>query len=157
MSTPKNLISIEEYCASDSVGYLLSRSRAKLARALDVALAEHDITHTQGGILIMLAKGKCALASELSRELYIDSASMTRMVDRLEKRDLIVRCPSSDDRRVSTLQLTQDGKALAKKLPSIYMKVLNQSFAGFSQNEIDTLKSLLGKFLYKDDNGTDNE
>lgn len=157
MTTPKNLITLDEYCASDSVGYLLSRARAKLARALDVALAEHDITHTQGGILMMLAKGKCSLASELSRELYIDSASMTRMVDRLEKRNLIVRCASSNDRRISTLQLTQDGVALAKQLPSIYVKVLNENFAGFSQNEIDTFKSLLIKFLMKDNNGTDNE
>lgn len=131
----------------DSVGYLLSRSRAKIAKALDVAVAEYDITQAQGGILLVLASGKFSTAADLARELYIDSASMTRMVDRLEKRKLIERVRRTDDRRVVDLRLTTDGQALAAELPPIYSAVLNKGFAKFSVEEIDQLRGLLRKFL----------
>jgi DNA-binding MarR family transcriptional regulator len=157
MTESTKLFPLDGYSATDSVGYLLSRTKAKLARSLDMALAEHDITHTQGGIILLLATGKYTTAAELSRDLYIDSASMTRMIDRLEARELITRQPSSEDRRITTLQLTKDGKALSKRLPAMYIKVMNQSFAGFTKDDIHTLKGLLRKFLSDGKEGAGDE
>jgi DNA-binding MarR family transcriptional regulator len=147
MTTPTENFSLENYKAEDSVGYLLSRARTKLAKALDIVLVEHDITHAQGSIVLMLATGKYATATELARELYIDTASMTRMIDRLEKRGVIVRMPRGDDRRVINLRLTSDGQALAQRLPALYATVLNRNFIDFSTEELDLLRSLLRKFL----------
>lgn len=136
------------WCVEESVGYLLARSRTKLAKAVDVDLAQLDITHAQGSMLLMLNSGKYSTAAELSRELYIDSASITRMIDRLEKRGLIQRVPRSDDRRVINLHLTEVGVELANKLPDLYVGVLNQNFIEFSNDEVETLKTLLRKLLY---------
>jgi len=133
--------------AEESVGYLLARSRAKLAKSLDIDLSQHDITHAQGSIVLMLASGKYTTATDLARELYIDSASMTRMVDRLEKRGLLERVPSIEDRRVTYLKLTVDGYALAARLPPVYVGVLERNFAGFQEAELKTLKTLLRKYL----------
>ncbi len=144
-----------QYKPEDSVGYLLSRARLKLAKSLDVALAEWDITHAQGGIVLMLASGKYSTAADLAREMYIDSASMTRMVDRLEKRGLISRVRKSGDRRVIDLVLTPDGQKLGRRLPSVYAAVVNSNFAGFSPDEMATLKSLLRKSLGCDSNSCD--
>ncbi len=136
------------WCIEESVGYLLARARTKLAKAVDIELAQHDITHAQGSMLLMLNSGNYSTAAELSRELYIDSASITRMIDRLEKRGLIQRMPRGDDRRVINLRLTEVGVELADKLPDLYMGVLNQNFIEFSGDEVDTLKTLLRKLLY---------
>ncbi|CAL61165.1 putative transcription regulators (MarR family) [Herminiimonas arsenicoxydans] len=136
------------WCVEESVGYLLARSRTKLAKAVDIELAQHDITHAQGSMLLMLSSGNCSTAAELSRELYIDSASITRMIDRLEKRGLIVRMPRGDDRRVIHLQLTEVGAELAARLPDLYMGVLSHHFADFTVDEVATLKTLLRKLLF---------
>jgi DNA-binding MarR family transcriptional regulator len=146
----KEIFSPELYRVEDSVGYLLGRARTKLAKSLDVALTDNGITHAQGSVLLMLATGKYETAGDLSRELYIDSASMTRMIDRLEKRRLIVRVRREDDRRVVSLHLTPDGKALADLLPHIYATTLNRSFTGFSSDELGTLRILLRKLLAND-------
>jgi DNA-binding MarR family transcriptional regulator len=143
------IFSLKHYKVEESVGYLLGRSRTKLAKSLDLALVEYDITHAQGSIVLMLSTGKYSTAAELAREMYIDSASMTRMIDRLEKRGLIVRMPRGDDRRVINLRLTPDGEELAQRLPSVYVSVLNRSFSGFTPQEIDVLRGLLRKFLYE--------
>jgi DNA-binding MarR family transcriptional regulator len=141
------LFPVEAYCAEDSVGYLLARSRTMLAKALDTALVEHNITFAQGRILLMLVTGKFTNAAEFARELYVDAASITRMIDRLEKRGLIVRRTNTGDRRQVNLHLTPDGEQLARQLPAIYSGVLNRSFTGFSAEEIGFLKCLLRKLL----------
>lgn len=139
------------YIVEDSVGYLIGRTRAQLAKSLDDALEAQGITHAQGGILLMLLSGRFDSASQLAREMYIDAAAMTRMVDRLEKRGLIRRMPSGDDRRVSRLQLTAAGRRLAEQLPDVYIAARERNFAGLSTEEIGFLKSLLRRVLLNAD------
>lgn len=147
MGKSTELFTLRSYCVEDSVGYLLARARTKLVKSVDCQLSQYDITHAQGSILMMLFSNKCTTAAELARELYIDSASMTRMLDRLQKRGLIERMPRGDDRRVINLRLTDDGQALADQLPAVYTQVLNRNFADFSADEVATLKVLLRKLL----------
>ena len=147
MSEPIALFSVDTYRMEDSVGYLLSRARAMLAKSLDTALLAHDITHAQAGILLMLSSGKYDTAADLVREIYTDAASMTHMLDRLQKRGLLDRVPHPEDRRQTCLRLTEQGRGLATRLPPILTEVLNAQFADFSPEEIGFLKSLLRKML----------
>lgn len=135
------------YVVEESVGYLIGRVRAQLAKALDEALVPQGITHAQGSILLMLRSGRFDNASQLAREMYIDAAAMTRMVDRLEKRDLIRRLQSADDRRISRLQLTSAGTQLAEQLPTIFVATRERNFVGLSVEETGFLKSLLRRIL----------
>jgi DNA-binding MarR family transcriptional regulator len=147
MTANPDFLPLGQFNTNDSVGYLLGRSRTMLAKALDVELIKQDITHAQGSILLMLSSGRFSTAAELARELYIDSASMTRMIDRLEKRGLIQRARSENDRRVINLLLTPQGEELVSLLPGIYQSVLCRSFTGFTADELTLLKSLLRKLL----------
>lgn len=142
-----NLFSEDHFLSTDSLGHLFSRARNLLAKSLDAELADFDITHTQGSILWILSTGKYSTATDLARELYVDAASMTRMIDRLEKRKLTVRMPRGDDRRVINLRLTPAGRILAEKLPARYAAAMNRSFEGFSSGEVGTLRLLLSKLL----------
>lgn len=137
----------DPYRLGENVGYLLSRARLRLVKVVDLALAEHGITSAQAGIIMLLANGRCGTAAELARELYADSASMTRMLDRLEKRALLTRMPHTRDRRVMQLALTAEGRKLARRLPANYRAVIDAHFAGFSATELATLKRLLLKSL----------
>jgi DNA-binding MarR family transcriptional regulator len=133
--------------SSGAIGHLLARARNKLAKSMDVALAENDITHTQAVILWLLSIGKFDTAADLARELYIDAASMTRMIDRLEKRKLMMRLPRGEDRRVINLRLTPKGQILAERFPAIYSTVMCRNFSGFSNDEVAQLRGLLNKLL----------
>jgi len=142
-----SLFSEQQYQSADCVGLMLARARNMVAKSMDTALAEYDITHAQGSILWMVANGKCSTATDLAREMMIDAASTTRMIDRLEKRKLIVRMPRGDDRRVINLRLTPGGRNLAEKLPAIYARVMNLNFAGFTTEEVGQLRTLVDKLL----------
>lgn len=137
----------DQFRMEGNVAYLLSRARVALVRAFDAALADLDITSGQGSILMMLASGRFTTAAELAREMYADSAAMTRMLDRLERRGLVTRSRHGADRRVMQLDLTAEGKKLARRLPQRYKAVIDSHFAGFTAAELDTLKMLLRKTL----------
>src|SRR5258708_8974502 len=115
-STPGSEIS--EYQLGESVGYLLSRVKSTMSNLVTQrSMAELGITSQQGSILFMVASGKCLLAAELAREYGIDASAVTRLVDRLEKRGLLTRVRSNEDRRVVRLALTPEGGADAASRP----------------------------------------
>ena len=135
------------HISADGLDHLLTRARATLVKAWDNALGEYDITRGQGHVLWMLSTGKFSTAADLARELDIDAASMTRMIDRLEKRKLLVRMPRGDDRRMINLRVTPPGKVLAEKLPAVQALVLDRMFAGFAHDEMQEFRRLLMKLL----------
>src|SRR6201991_1426851 len=139
---------LSEYQLGESVGYLISRVKSTVSNLVTQrSMAELGITSQQGSILFMVASGKCLLAAELAREYGIDASAVTRLIDRLEKRGLLTRVRSSEDRRVVRLALTPEGHAIAAKLPAIFNDVTGKLLCGFSPEETGFLKSLLRRVL----------
>ncbi|EIP87576.1 transcriptional regulator, MarR family protein [Burkholderia humptydooensis MSMB43] len=108
---------------------------------------ELGITGTQATMLFMLAVGKCSTAAELAREYGIDASAITRLLDRVEKRGLLQRVRSSEDRRVVRLELTDEGRELTKRMPVIFRSVLDQVLDGLTPEEVGFLKSMLRRIL----------
>lgn len=137
-----------EYQLGESVGYLISRVKSTLSNLVTQrSMAELGITSQQGSILFMVASGKCLLAAELAREYGIDASAVTRLIDRLEKRGLLTRVRSNEDRRVVRLALTPEGEAIAARMPAIFTGVLDSLLGGFTAEEVGFLKNMLRRVL----------
>jgi DNA-binding MarR family transcriptional regulator len=139
---------ISEYQLGESVGYLISRVKSMASNMVTQrTMAELGITSQQGSILFMVASGKCVLAAELAREYGIDASAITRLIDRLEKRGLLTRVRSSEDRRAVRLALTPEGQDIAARMPPIFTSVTDRLLAGFTPEEVGFLKSMLRRVL----------
>ena len=124
---------ISAYQLGESVGYLISRVKSTMSNLVTQrTMAELGITSQQGSILFMVASGKCLLAAELAREYGIDASAVTRLVDRLEKRGLLNRVRSNEDRRVVRLALTPEGQSVAARMPAIFNGVVDSFLGGFT-------------------------
>ena len=66
---------------------------------------------------------------------------MTRILQTLEKNGYVKREPDQADRRRLSVYLTTEGRRLRKRLTPIVMNLLNQSFSGFKQADVDLLDS----------------
>ena len=146
-SSAPPLYSVGTYRIADSIGFLLKRVRASLTAAVDRQMAEHDISHDQWGVLIVMAQGHGQSAAELARTIECDGGSMTRMIDRLEAKGYLTRERRGDDRRVVWLQLTPAGKDLAEKLKSVVVDVQNHHLRGFTADELEVFKDFLRRML----------
>ncbi len=131
------------YCAMESVGYLVKRAHHSLVRSMDSRMQEYDLTGLQWGPLLLIAKGRVDTVAACAREAGVDASTMTRMLDRLEAKGLIRRIRSAADRRVVNIELTAAGGAAAEKIPRELARVLNHHLRGFTAEEFETLKNLL--------------
>jgi DNA-binding MarR family transcriptional regulator len=137
----------ESFDPTTSVGLSINQARNLLQVELDAALADIDITMQQMGIMLAIARDLVSTPYELSKMLEIDSGLMTRMLDKLEKEDLLTRARSLEDRRSVNLQLTKKGKQIAAKIPERALSVLNRRLANFSASEFKEFQRLLRKFI----------
>ncbi len=147
IENPKGLYKQEGYRLCESLGYLVKRTMSMLSGAIDQELAPYDLTHPQFSILVILSELKCQTAADLARETCGDTGAITRMLDRLEAKDMIRRVRSVEDRRVVNIELTTTGKLFAEKMPVIAINVLNRHLDGFSKQELETMKSFLRRLL----------
>ena len=136
-----------QYCADESVGYLVRVLHQSLQRHIDVCMQPQDLTAMQWGPLFLLAQGKGDTAALLAREAGTDAGAMTRMLDRLEAKGLVRRVRSEQDRRVVHLALTDEGQRAASQIPQGLCSVLNHHLQGISPAELDQLKDLLRRMI----------
>ena len=129
------------------LGLLLGRAAILKDRIIDTHMEPHGITAAQFKVLIIMAQFGVDTPAELCRNLSLDSGSMTRMLDRLEQKNLLSRKRSELDRRQVQLVLTADGQRLADMLPHIGAKALNQLAGVLEPGELETLERILKKML----------
>ena len=90
------------------------RTAARLARQVELALVEVDLSLPQYRILIYLDEGKVA-ASALADKLAVSRPSVTAVVDGLVTRGLVERHHDPTDRRRVGHDLTAEGRLLLKR------------------------------------------
>jgi MarR family transcriptional regulator, transcriptional regulator for hemolysin len=104
-----------------------------------------DITSEQWVLLKILEENNGISQVQLAEMSLKDTASITRMIDILEKKELIARTDDPNDRRRFTLSLTTKGQAYIKQHMPVVQAIREQGIKGFSQEELSTLKRLLEK------------
>ena len=135
-----------QYCKDQSVGFLIKRSLAVLVRNLEHQMQALDLTGTQWHPLLHVHQG-CDTVAACAREMQTDAGAMTRMLDRLEAKGLLVRERSCTDRRVVNLALTPRGSEVAAQIPHVLAAVLNEHLRGFSPEEFAQMLTLLQRFI----------
>lgn len=93
----------------------------------DAAAAEAGLTtqHYQAMLILRACPDEASVTiNDLARELYIKHNSAVGLVDRLVEGDLIVRVPSTADRRKVELRLTTRGRHVLAKLAEMHSQEL---------------------------------
>ena len=80
---------------------------------------------------------------ELAEKLEITPATVTRMIQRMEKAGFVQRKADAGDQRISRVYLSEAGRAVHAKLQSIRNRMEVEYFAGFNDEERALLRSFL--------------
>lgn len=79
----------------------------------------------------------------LAERLHVTPATITKMLQRMEKAGFVVRKPDPEDQRVSRVYLTKAGRAIQRKVRAVWERMDRETFDGFTQEE----RALLRRFL----------
>ncbi|MEJ0099232.1 MAG: MarR family transcriptional regulator [Pseudomonadota bacterium] len=129
------------------VGRLIKLVFTSLLRSVDARMQPLELTAMQWEPLLMLALGRADTVAALARECTVDCGAMTRMLDRLEQKQLLQRQRSESDRRVVNLALTAKGRDTADEIPKVVREELQRHLADFSPAERQKLVQLLIRML----------
>ena len=73
--------------------------------------------------------------TELSRRLCVQPATITKMIQRMEKAGFVERRHDPDDQRVSRVYLTAAGRAVRKDVQQVWRRLEEEAFSGFTEEE----------------------
>jgi len=93
----------------------LYRGQSRMLRAL---WDQEGLTHT-----------------ELSRQLRVQPATITKMLQRMEKAGFVERRQDPDDQRVSRVYLTAAGQAVREDVQQVWRRLEEEAFASFTEEE----------------------
>jgi MarR family transcriptional regulator, organic hydroperoxide resistance regulator len=97
----------------------------------------------QPPVLFELWKQEGLTQTELAARLKISSATVTRMLQRMERSGFIRREPDPVDQRVSRVFLTEAGHEIKGRVEKVWQTLESEQFDNFSPEENDQLRQLL--------------
>jgi len=111
------------------------------------ALEGVDITTEQWSILACLWQKDRVTQQALCSLTLKDKPSMTRLIDNLEKRNLVIRVSDHTDRRINLIHLTDTGFALQAKATEIVQKIASRTLNKITDEELNVCRSVLKKIM----------
>ena len=132
---------------NQSVGYLARYAHRAFAKALAGELAPHGILGAQWSVLRVLWEQEGLSQVDLAEHMRVEKASLTGVLDAMERRKLIIRSRNSEDRRKVNISLTSHGRSLKAQLLPYGISINRRATRGMSAAEIDQLRGLLARVI----------
>lgn len=127
---------------------LLYRCVASWRGRLDERLRPHGLSYSSWRILHSLTVADERLnQSSLARRIGIETPTLVRLLDRMEKLQWVRREPDAQDRRQKHVEITARGRALVGEVESDVLAVRESMLAGLSDKELQAGVALLEKLL----------
>ncbi|PEA55999.1 MarR family transcriptional regulator [Bacillus pseudomycoides] len=135
----------EDVSKSLKVFIALSRVHRSVMDTANKSIQSNGLNPTEFAVLELLYHKGTQPLQQIGERILIASGSITYVVDKLEKKGLVERKPSHNDRRVIYAHLTEQGIQLISSIFPNHEKVIHESFHMLSNDEKDQLLVLLKK------------
>ena len=108
-----------------------------------------DVSKEQWSVLKRLRVNDGQPQNDLAFITHRDKTSMTRLVNTMESKDLVIRKSDEKDRRINRIFLTAHGKEVIEKVTPIMYDLIPKVQESLSEKEIETLIETLKKIKHK--------
>ncbi len=130
--------------AQDTVGYQVKTAWQSIAKMYNRLTTEYGFSQAVGFVLINVKKGGVPV-TKIAPNMGIEATSLSRLLNSMEEKGLIVREKDLIDKRVVNLHLTEKGLELQKISKRIVLEYNNYIFGHFTQEELKTFFRVIEK------------
>ena len=96
-----------------------------VTQAYHPLLSEHGLTYPQYLVLLVLWENDSQPVNDIARRLYLETNTVTPLLQRMEKEGIVVRTRGDKDARQMIVSLTEKGRGLQDKLAGVPLTVGN--------------------------------
>ncbi len=130
-----------------SLFIILGKTSRLLSNRISKNMAVHHVTAEQWTILASLWRHDGQSQQALADIANKNKASITHLIDNLEKRALVVRQPDESDRRNKLIFLTEEGKSLQEALAKIVKQTTKEVTHDIDKKDLKSAKKVMKKMI----------
>lgn len=127
----------------ECVNYLLTTAQHSVFLKMTEKLSVFDLTPVQYAVLYCLWENNKKSPKEIAERLKLENSTISGILERMEKKGLIKRMISKEDRRFIQIMLTEKGAALEEDVLAAVDEVNEEVMSVFSKEECENLKTQL--------------
>lgn len=129
----------------DCLCFQVARVSRKMTRITKEKLIPYGLTTTQFFLLTALYEEDGLPISVLAQNVALDKATLTGLIDRLERDDLTERRADPEDRRAIRIHLTAKAEGLRKELTELYHENNGMFLSLLSREEKEVFERVVNK------------
>ena len=132
-------MAVEETC----INFLLTTAQHTVFQYFSGCLEKYDITPAQYGVLSCLCDKEYSTPKQISEELCLEMSTISGVLDRMQKKELIERVVNEKDRRGVRVMATEKGNALKEPVRQVVEDMNKRVLKMFSVDDADKFKQNL--------------
>ncbi|WP_067679239.1 MarR family winged helix-turn-helix transcriptional regulator [Nocardia miyunensis] len=137
-----------DFVPSDRSALLtLQRATHATLRGIAGELVDLDMTASEINALGNLADGRSRTVSEVAALIGARPTTLTSVLDRLEKRELITRVARAGDRRSVLIELTDTGRATAAAIRRTFADLESRTLGGLPPEAVAGFYTVLDALI----------
>jgi DNA-binding MarR family transcriptional regulator len=129
------------------IGFVLNNATRKFSQFAVSFFKPYDITPEQAGIIRRLGEDEGITQKDLSVRMAKDQTNITRILVQLERKGLISRKQSKEDRRAFLTYLTDKGKKLNENIMPAEEEIMKIALSGISEERRVLLKEIVSEIV----------
>ncbi|EDS77884.1 transcriptional regulator, MarR family [Clostridium botulinum C str. Eklund] len=129
------------------IALLIKEINSKINYKVTEELKNIGLTVPQITAIKFIAHRKRVTVSELSEEMSITKATVSGILNRLEKMNIINRIKSKEDKRIVYIIFSDEGLSLAKDIKDIMNNCFENIFSNVSKDELISIDNYLSSLL----------
>ena len=140
-----NYMSNNHFKKGELYSFITGKASTAIARRLQKKFNATglNLTIEQWSVLYHLWKQDGISQQDLCNATFRDKPSITRLVDNLEKLNLVKRVASEHDRRINLIYLTRQAQKLQEETMVIAEQTLNEALETVPVEKVDVCKEVL--------------
>ena len=138
-------MSNNQFKKGELYSFITGKASTAIARRLQKKFNARNLNLTieQWSVLYHLWKQDGISQQELCNATFRDKPSITRLVDNLERLQLVKRVPSESDRRINMIFLTRQSQKLQEESMLLAEETLNEALISVPADKIEVCKEVL--------------
>ena len=134
------------------IGFLVYDAQRAISKSLETALKPYGVTPGQWNLINQLDQAGELSQKQLAELTRKEQATITRYLDTLERKGLVVRNQHKSDRRAHVISVTDKARELVAAVQPITVDAADRLIEGIDQADIDTFVTVLAKLKENADN-----
>ena len=126
----------------DCISFLVGKAAQQVTRRARDLLAPFNVTPVQYAVLKILADGGSYSGAEIGKRLQLDSASVTGVLDRMERIRLVVRGHDPRDRRAQRIVASREARAMMPQLDGAMDRLNAESDVALGRDKAAFLRAV---------------